>query len=70
MAPKMNQTKRLLNVRETLDVLSISRTSLYRLMGRGKLHGRKIGKMVRFDIDEVNALIDGLPAAKIASPTS
>lgn len=65
----MNTEKRLVSIPEAQNILKLSRGTIYRLMGAGKLTGRKIGKAVRLDIAEIHALIDGLPAAKIAPPS-
>lgn len=63
----MTPQKRLLTISEAQEILNVSRGTIYRLMGSGKLTGRKIGKCIRINFDEINSLIDGLPAAKIAS---
>ena len=65
----MNTDKRLVSIPEAQDILKVSRGTIYRLMGAGKLTGLKIGKSVRIDISEIHGLIDNLPSAKIAPHT-
>ncbi|NMN57836.1 excisionase family DNA binding protein [Xanthobacter sp. SG618] len=65
----MTPEKRLISIPEVQNILKVSRGTIYRLMGAGKLTGRKIGKSVRFDISEIHGLIDNLPPAKIAPHT-
>lgn len=43
----------LLTVRQTMNVLHVSRTTLYHLIERGKLHPLHIGRALRFPAEEV-----------------
>ena len=52
----------LLTVDEVMDLVRISRDTVYRLAARGELPGRKIGRTWRFPKDEIEAYIRRRPA--------
>lgn len=60
---------RLVTLRDAQRMLGLSRSSLYRLFGRGVLPAKKIGRSIRIDIADIEALIASAPEAKIAPPT-
>lgn len=66
----MNSNNRLISIPEVQDLLSLSRGSVYRLIGSGRLPARKIGKSTRIALTDVEALMAGLPPAQIAPPRS
>jgi excisionase family DNA binding protein len=51
---------RLLTVGETLELLSISRSLLYKVVAEGRLRPVKIGKSTRFTRDEIARFISEL----------
>ncbi len=52
--------ERLFSIKKTMEVLSISRTSLYRLIDSGSLKPLKIGGKVLFAESELDAFIKRL----------
>ncbi|MFG1298879.1 helix-turn-helix domain-containing protein [Xanthobacter sp. V3C-3] len=62
--------KKLLTIRETMSILSVSRGTIYRLLGDGKIRARKIGKCVRIEVSEIDRLMANTPIAEIAPRTS
>jgi len=44
---------RLLTARQTMNILHVSRTTLYHLIARGTLHPLHIGRALRFPVAEV-----------------
>jgi hypothetical protein len=53
--------------RETERVLSISHAQLYRLIGRGALDARKIGRSTYITAASIEGFLAGLPAARVRS---
>ena len=51
---------RLHTVKETLSILSISRTKLYDLIGSGKIKPVKLDKRTLFPESEINRFLDNL----------
>ena len=51
----------LLTVDEVMDLVRISRDTVYRLAAKGELPGRKIGRTWRFPRDEIEAYIRQRP---------
>ncbi len=47
----------LLTVEEVMELVRISRDTVYRLAAKGELPGRKIGRTWRFPKDEIEAFI-------------
>lgn len=45
--------KRYLSSKEVADLLGVSRVSIYRLSRRGRLHAYRIGRLLRFDFENV-----------------
>jgi hypothetical protein len=57
-------TKAAYSVRETLDVLSLGRTSLYAAVNRGDLHPAKCGRKTLFLADDLAAFLTKLKTAR------
>lgn len=60
----MNQQancKLLLNIRETCEALSLGRTTLFELMHRGDLTPVRIGRAVRFRVQDLERYVEQLP---------
>jgi hypothetical protein len=53
--------------RETERILSISHAQLYRLIGRGRLDARKIGRSTYITAASIEAFLAALPAAAVRS---
>jgi len=49
--------KRLLTVKEACEYLGISKTTLYKLIKEGKLKPVKLGKITRFEKEDIDRLI-------------
>jgi len=60
-------TRALYTPRETRHILSISHAQLYRLIGRGSLDARKIGRSTYVTATSIEGFLAGLPAARIRS---
>ncbi|TPO02180.1 helix-turn-helix domain-containing protein [Mesorhizobium sp. B1-1-5] len=56
---------RLYSIPQAAKVLSISRSTLYSLIGAGKVKAVKLGKLARIQDIEVDRYIATLPAAEI-----
>ncbi len=56
-----NEAKRhqspLLTVNETAEYLSVSRSTIYRLVERAEVPSHKVGGQIRFDRDELRSYI-------------
>jgi excisionase family DNA binding protein len=52
----------LLTTREVQNILKVDRITVYRMLQDGRLKGVKIGQQWRFPRDEVQRLVNGLPA--------
>lgn len=50
-------TKRLMKVEEVADLLSLSRSKVYELIGEGRLQTVKIGRSLRIENTEVERFI-------------
>jgi hypothetical protein len=55
------------SVNQTLNILSIGRTSLYALVKRGDLMPLKIGKKTLFTAENISALLNRLRDAAMAA---
>ena len=53
----------LLTTKELQDLLKIDRTTVYRMLNDGRLTGVKVGGQWRFPRKEVDAILEGKPAA-------
>jgi excisionase family DNA binding protein len=53
----------LLTVGQAADRLQVSRSSLYREVGRGRLQVVKIGHLTRIRLQDLEAYVSGLAAA-------
>ena len=49
--------RQLVNIEELADRLAISKTGAYRLVARNALPFYKIGGVLRFDVDEIEAFL-------------
>jgi excisionase family DNA binding protein len=58
-SPSRLKDEELITIKEALRILHISRSSLYRMIRRGELHGVRIGHAVRIRAEEVQALLRG-----------
>jgi Helix-turn-helix domain len=58
--------KRAYSVKETAKELSVSIPQIYVLLGRGDLHGKKVGSRTVILGAEIDRYLDSLPDAKIA----
>ncbi len=62
---KLGSKERLLSPHELADRLSISRWTVYKMLGDGRIQSVKLGRLVRIPPDEVQRLIQsGLRPAK------
>ncbi|MGJ8558940.1 MAG: helix-turn-helix domain-containing protein [Litorimonas sp.] len=50
-------------VKEAGQILSLGRSSIYRLIGRGDLKPRKIGKRTVILVSDLEAFVSSLPEA-------
>ena len=55
------------STRELMDMLSISRSTVYRLMGKG-LPNIRVGSVHRFPLDQVIAWLEVQPASRDLQP--
>jgi hypothetical protein len=53
--------------RETERILSVSHAQLYRLVGRGALDARKIGRSTYITAVSIEHFLAGLPTARVRS---
>ena len=53
----MNQTLRLLNIREVADVLRCSAKTVHRLVDRGELTATRVGRRLRIDQRDLEAYL-------------
>ena len=53
------EDERLLTLRETLEYLRISRTTLYRFMDVKKIEGHKVGRLWRFYLGDLRSFVKG-----------
>lgn len=53
--------------RETKHILSVSHAQLYRLIGRGALDARKIGRSTYITAASIESFLAALPAARVRS---
>lgn len=60
MPYKLTTMDKLYTIKETSDVLRISRANLYRLITDGKLKPLKLGKRTLFEESELNRFIEDL----------
>jgi excisionase family DNA binding protein len=50
--------QKLINVKELMAFLGCSRTTVFYMVRDGRLPSYKIGKFVRFDVKDVQALVE------------
>ncbi len=55
-------TPLLLTVGQTADYLQVSRSSIYREVGRGRLQVVKVGHLTRIRLQDLEAYVSGLAA--------
>ena len=53
----------LLTTKQVQEMLRVDRTTIYRMLKDGRLHGVKVGSQWRFQATEINAILYGTPAA-------
>lgn len=53
-----NYDSSLLTLKEAMDYLKLSRSTLYKLMGDGEIKGVKIGKLWRFRKSDLEAFVN------------
>ena len=51
---------KMLTTKEVMDILKVSRTTLYRLVTSGQIRAVKVGGSVRFKESELSRFIDAL----------
>ncbi len=54
----------LLTMGQAADRLQVSRSSLYREIGRGRLHVVKLGHLTRIRLEDLEAYVSGLAAPR------
>ena len=55
-------------ITEAVRLLGIGRSTIYGLMGRGDLAGRKVGRRTLITTASILTFMEALPAAEIAAP--
>lgn len=55
----------LISLEKAIAILSVSRSTVYRFMERGKLKGYNVGKSLRFYEKDVRALIQPIDVARV-----
>jgi excisionase family DNA binding protein len=60
----------LLRVPEAADRLGVSRSTLYELMGSGRIRGVKIGAAVRIPADELRAYVESLKSERLGDTSA
>ena len=58
----------LLTISQTTAALSLPRTTIYQLLGRGDIETVKIGRRTMVPRDSLHRFIAAQPSAKIAAP--
>lgn len=56
----MNKPPMLYTTKEAMEILKVSRTTLYRIVKNGDLKSIKVGGGIRFTEDEINRYLDDL----------
>ncbi|MFK0335392.1 helix-turn-helix domain-containing protein [Rhizobium sp. NPDC090275] len=56
-------SKLLLDTKETMEVLSVGKTKLFRMIKEGELSPVKMGGSLRFRVADLEAYVSGLVAA-------
>lgn len=56
-------TKLLLDTKETMEVLSVGKTKLFRMIKEGELSPVKMGGSLRFRVTDLEAYVSSLAAA-------
>ncbi|HVN27240.1 MAG TPA: helix-turn-helix domain-containing protein [Candidatus Binataceae bacterium] len=60
--------KRILTVSELADHLSVHRITIYRLLKSGSIPGFKIGRVWRFELDQISSwMTTGVPPLELTS---
>ena len=60
MAIPINETRRAYRAEEVAELLGVSRSTVYRLMGEGLLASVKVGGSRRITLDQLNAYVSVL----------
>ncbi|MDI4663845.1 helix-turn-helix domain-containing protein [Xanthobacter autotrophicus] len=58
---------RLMSMRDAQDFLGLSKSTLYRMLGTGRLRGKKFGKRLMFEAHEIENFIASAPPARITT---
>lgn len=59
MATNLDTEKLLVNIMEAANLLSVGRSTIYKLMNSGDLKVVKLGCSARITMDSIRALVDG-----------
>jgi hypothetical protein len=65
MSLPCHDSRELYSPRETQHILSVSHAQLYRLIGRGRLDARKIGRSTVITKASIDKFVAELPAAML-----
>jgi excisionase family DNA binding protein len=63
----IDRARLLYSVRETQMLLSVSRPQIYRLLGGGRLHAKKIGSRTLVTAESIKGFLATLPSAQVRS---
>lgn len=63
-------TKKLLTMNQAVDLLKVSKPTMYRLLEQGKIHGNKVGNQWRFKQDDLMAYLERGPISSMFSDIS
>lgn len=63
MATNLDTDKLLVNIMEAANLLSVGRSTIYKLMNSGSLKVVKLGCSARITMDSIRALVDGAASA-------
>lgn len=58
---------RLMSARDVQAFLGLSRSTLYRMLGSGRLRGKKFGKRLMFEVSEIENFVASAPPARITT---
>ncbi len=64
----MNMQPLAFTIEGTTQATGLPRTTIYELLGQGKLQARKAGRRTLILAESVQAYLESLPAATIAAP--
>ncbi len=64
MADNLDGSRLLYTVAETVQMLGVGRSTLYVMLGEGKLDVRKVGRRTLITAASIRAFVEGLPGAQ------